>query len=113
VVVHNLYVDGIAVCPTKADMPSFIDANAVLPLPVPGELLQPIPGWNSKIIEPFCGIENQEFPESDPLDFGWESRRPRPIEQLLRVFRREADYHEWILTHSVMAVKRCYLSSSA
>jgi hypothetical protein len=48
-IVHYLNVKGIGLNPAEADPPLVVDLNAVLPRPITGEGLQPIPGNQSQI----------------------------------------------------------------
>jgi hypothetical protein len=50
-VVNDLDVLGARGRPTKANAPLIVDANAVLPVPVAFESLQPIAGRDAQILE--------------------------------------------------------------
>ena len=48
-VVNNLDQIGIPLAPVKADAPTVIDADAVLALPIPGQLLKTIAGRDPQV----------------------------------------------------------------
>jgi hypothetical protein len=73
VVVDDLDLMRVGVPPLKTDPPLIVDPNAVLTLPLPRELLEPIPGWYSEIVEGLSGIEHYEFSQGDSLQT---SRKP-------------------------------------
>ncbi len=60
-IIDNLYVGGVAFCPTKTDAPLVVDANAVLPLTITLQRLQAIAGRNSQIIEYSGAMEIEQF----------------------------------------------------
>jgi hypothetical protein len=71
--VDDLDLMRVAVPPLEADPPLVVDPNAVLTRPLPRELLEPIPGWYSKIVEGLSGIEHYGFSQSNSLQT---SRKP-------------------------------------
>jgi hypothetical protein len=73
VVVDDLDLMRVAVPPLETDPPLVVDPNAVLPHPLPRELLEPIPGRYSKIVEGLSGIGHYEFSQSHSLQT---SRKP-------------------------------------
>jgi len=51
VIVQNLDIFGSAIAPHEADAELVVHANAVLPGPRPGELLEPVARRRSQIVE--------------------------------------------------------------
>jgi hypothetical protein len=66
-VVHDRDVVRIAVAPAKADSPLIVDSNAVLAGPIAAQLLQPIAGRDSKIVQDLAGVHQQQLPERRAL----------------------------------------------
>jgi hypothetical protein len=62
VIVCDFDFVGIVLLPTKADPVLFIDPDAVLPLTVSAESLQPIPRWNAQLLEILHPIQLIELP---------------------------------------------------
>jgi hypothetical protein len=73
VVVDDLDLMCVAAPPLETDPPLVIDPNAVLTRTLRRKLLEPIPGWYSKIVEGLSGVEHDEFSQSDLLQT---SRKP-------------------------------------
>jgi len=61
-VVSDLSVVGVSVSPAEAHAPLIIDADAVMPLAIPGQLFQPVAGRNPQILERLRRIEDSELP---------------------------------------------------
>ena len=59
--------------PSKANMPLVVDSNAVLPLSITAEFLQPIPRRHAQIVECLGGIDGHELAEHDTTEI---SRKP-------------------------------------
>ena len=55
-IVRDLHFVGIALVPPKADAPSPIDANTVLPLTIAGELFKTIARRHAEVVESFRRI---------------------------------------------------------
>jgi hypothetical protein len=51
VVVGNLDIMGVAVPPAEAEAPLIVDADGVLPIPIPGQLFQAIARRNAQVLE--------------------------------------------------------------
>jgi len=66
-VIHDLYFVGISLSPLEANSPLVVDANAILPSTIPGELFEAVAGRNTQIFQLFCGIEYSEFPPGYPM----------------------------------------------
>jgi len=76
---------GIAGLPPKANTPSIVDANAVLPLTVAPEPFQPIARRHPQFRETFDRIQNQELPERCSLDSRPELPNSLPLKQTFRI----------------------------
>lgn len=55
-VIHDLNVVRVAVSPPETDPPLVVDPNAVLTFPVSCQFFQPIPGWDSQVLDRLRGI---------------------------------------------------------
>jgi hypothetical protein len=62
VVVHDLNIEGVTIAPLEADPVLIVDANAVLPLPVALESLQPIPWEQCEIRQALSGVNLVQLP---------------------------------------------------
>jgi hypothetical protein len=93
VIVDDLHVVGVAVSPAKADPPSIIDANAVLPCSISSQALQPVAGRYAKILEARGGVQDAELPKTHSLHVFPEPPDRLPVEQALRVTVAEALDH--------------------
>jgi hypothetical protein len=94
VVVDNLDVFGVAAGPAKANTPLVIDPNAVPAGPVSHQFLEAVSGGSSKINKTGCGIEQDEFSQSDALQIGRESPDRLPLEEPLGVAATKATDHD-------------------
>jgi hypothetical protein len=54
--------------PCKTDPPLVIDSNAVLALPISGELFDPISRRNAQILQRLRVVQYRELPTCDVLD---------------------------------------------
>jgi hypothetical protein len=67
-IVHDFYVISIPIRPFKADIPLFVDPDAVLPCPVAAEHLQSV-GWRDAEVAQRDGIvEHAQLAVADLLD---------------------------------------------
>jgi hypothetical protein len=96
-VFRDFDVFGIAVPPCEADAILIVDPDAVLPLSVAAQRLQPIARRNQKIREGRGAIESDEAPKGHSSDAGefLDSLTPK---EPFRLFTPEAPDHESILT---------------
>jgi hypothetical protein len=39
----------------------------------PRQLLEPVPGWDAKVLEGFSGVEHRELPQGNALEIGWQA----------------------------------------
>jgi len=62
VVIYNLHVVGVTVSPLKANSPTVIDPDAVLPGPIPGQLFESVCRGNAEIIQGVSVVEHPQFP---------------------------------------------------
>src|ERR1017187_3385153 len=67
VVVHDLYLIGVAVFPLEANSPAVVDADAVLPEPVPGQRFKMVSRNRPQIRERWGGVEVVQFPLGNPF----------------------------------------------
>jgi hypothetical protein len=68
VIVANFNAFGIASVPYKADAPLVIDADAVLPDPVPDQRFEPVIGRNAKVIKALCSIHHSQLAPRNGLN---------------------------------------------
>jgi len=72
-IVRDLHVVGIALVPPKADAPPLIDANAVLPLTIAGELFKTIARGHAEVVESFRRMQHRQFAPRDTTQVWRES----------------------------------------
>jgi len=82
VVIDDLDPVGSSAAPLEADSPLLVDPDAVLAGTVPGQFLEPVPGWNSEIVEVLGRVQQQKLAERDPSDRRRESTGPRTFKDL-------------------------------
>ena len=92
-IVDDLDIVRTPILPSKADPPPVIDANAMLTLPVSGELLEAIAGGDAKVLQSFSSVEHGELALRDLLYVRGELPRPLPIEDLFRLSASEGPDH--------------------
>jgi hypothetical protein len=68
VIIHDLDVVRISVAPDETDPELVVDANAVLPLPIAPERLQPVSRKNGQVPKLLCGVQQPEFALRNPRD---------------------------------------------
>jgi hypothetical protein len=78
----------------------------VLARSLPRELLEPVAGWYSKILEGLGGIEHYEFSQRNPLQTSRKSTCRFPLEDPLRFGIPKASDHRQSITLLVNNVKR-------
>jgi hypothetical protein len=61
VVIRYLYVEGITVTPHEANAELIVNSNAVLARSVIAQVLEPVAGRNSQILQPPGGMEHGQF----------------------------------------------------
>jgi hypothetical protein len=85
---------GIAVPPVETNAPLVIDSDAVLPSPIAPQLFQSVAGRTPKVRERLGTVQDEQFPQHDPMQ-RWREASPRLTgEQTLRLAIREAPNHE-------------------
>src|SRR5947209_2056913 len=70
VIIDNLDVRRArrSIRPLETDTPLIVDADAVLPLPIPLQRFEPVAGQRRQIMKDMRGFEAIEFEPSGPLD---------------------------------------------
>src|SRR5712692_6313006 len=91
-IVGNFHVVGVPVPPHKANAPLVIDSDAVLPLPVTVQRLQPVARNGGQIPKFSRSIEHLELPKGRAFD-GMKPPDSFAPEQPLRVTASEALDH--------------------
>ena len=107
-VIYNFYFVSVLALPTKADAPSVIDPDTMLPGTIADELLEPVSGCGSQIIQGFSRIEEQQLSQSSSLNLRRKTPRSFSIKYLFRFPISKAAYHMNIVTSCVNIVKRYY-----
>jgi len=74
-VVDNLNEIGITLAPVEANAPTLVNADAVLALPIPGQLLKTIAGRDPKVGQALGVVEHAKLAVSDLLDVRRETSR--------------------------------------
>jgi hypothetical protein len=105
-IVGDFHIQGIAVSPAEADPPLIVDPDAVLTLPIPGQLFKAIPGRNSQIGQSIGGVKHEELLQSRAVDILRELFRAFTIEDPFGLWVVEAPNHSIIITRRVNNVKR-------
>ncbi|MOA10857.1 hypothetical protein D3C78_1307640 [compost metagenome] len=82
--------------PLEADSPLIVDSDAVLPRPVPCQLLQPIAGWGPQISKLSGRIEHRQLAGGDIQNVSPAPRIAR-FEQSLGFLTSKAQNHALIL----------------
>ncbi len=67
-IIHNFNICRIPVVPDKADPELIVNANAVLPLPVPVQCFEPIPRDRGEIAQFACLIDLNQLAPRDSFD---------------------------------------------
>ena len=111
-IVGDFHIQGVAVFPVKANPPLIVDPDAVLALPIPGQLFQPIPRWNFQIGQSIGSIKHEELLQSRTVNFLRELSRTFTLEDPFGLWVFEAPNHSIIITLRVINVKR-YVSFCA
>jgi hypothetical protein len=93
VVVDDLDLEGVTAAPDEADPPLAIDSDAVLPRPIPFQLLEPIGRRDPQVFDPLGSVEHSQLPETDPLNVRPEAFHALALEEALGVSVREALDH--------------------
>jgi hypothetical protein len=68
VVVHNLHVMRIALCPTETDAPTIIDTYAVLSSAIALQSFQPVAGRSCQVAQFHGSVKLPEFALRHPLE---------------------------------------------
>lgn len=105
-IVGDFHIQGVAVFPVKANPPLIVYPDAVLTLPIPGQLFQPIPRRNSQIGQSIGGVKHEELLQSRAVDVLRELFRAFALEDPFGLWVFEAPNHSIIITRCVNNVKR-------
>jgi hypothetical protein len=108
VIIHNLNVVGVAAAPPKADTPPIADPDAVLPGTVARQLLEPVAGRDSQVIQRFGRVENEKLSLGRPLEISGPSPNDLAAEQPFGVPVGKVADHLLSITLVVIVVKRYY-----
>jgi hypothetical protein len=106
VVIRNLYITSVPFAPNKADAILIVDANAVLPGPIPAQRLQLISRRHFQVIERNGRIQNRQLVESSAPQIRRKSSAFPRLPQSLGFLIPETQNHIRILTHYGTTVKR-------
>jgi hypothetical protein len=68
VVIYNFYLVSVFSLPTKANAPSVIDPDAVLPRTIANKLLKAVSSRGPQIIQCFSRIQEQQLSQSSSLN---------------------------------------------
>jgi hypothetical protein len=67
-IIYNIHVEGMSAFPQETYPPLVIDPDAVLPLSIPFEPLQPICRRNTQILESHGPMQHPKLSEGNILD---------------------------------------------
>ena len=73
VIVNNLDLPGIAITQGETNAPLRVDANAMLPKPVPAQNFQPVAGRDPQVIEVTSRVNRDQFGTSPLLNLRGQS----------------------------------------
>jgi hypothetical protein len=96
-VVYDIHVIGIALFPAKADAPTIIDPDAVLPLPISFQSLQAVRRRDTQVLQRLGSIEHSQLPQRNTMDVRPESTHRLAIEKSLSLSRSKRSDHGFIL----------------
>lgn len=91
-IINNFDFISVAALPTKANPPLVIDANAVLPVPVTLQRLEPIPRRAGQILKDDGAVQLPQLSLSNPLD-GAKTGYTFPMMEVLGILTVEAPNH--------------------
>jgi len=83
-----------------------VDPNTVLALPISFELLKPVSGWDSKVLNSIGGINEKELDKSQSVELSGKPLGPLTVEYRPGDRTLEAADHNTIITSRVNNVKR-------
>src|SRR6056297_563292 len=92
----------VAVSPGKTGPPLVIDADAVLPLPVPLEPLQPVSGRHPEVVQVTGVVKHPQFATTYTLNRDRKPPGDRPVPDFLRLTIRESRNHRQTITLCVI-----------
>jgi hypothetical protein len=93
VIVDDLHAACVSVLPGKTDPPLIVDSNTVLTGSPAFELLEPVAGRNTEILELFRSIDKPQLSKQDPMKVRGETSDRLPLEKALGVPISEAVNH--------------------
>ena len=67
-IIRNLHIVRMPIPPGKAHSVLIINPYRVLPLAIPRQLVQPVPGRHFKIVQFACGIKHVQLPARHVLN---------------------------------------------
>ena len=88
-VIDDFNVMSVALMPFKANTPPVVDPNAVLPLTISAQGLQPVGRWEAKIVQVKSGMKHDQLPFRLPLDIMGQLFREPAFEDVLGLFAFE------------------------
>jgi len=91
--------------PPEADAPLIVDADAVLPAPVPPELFEPVARRDAEVVQGHGCVELPQLAEGDSLHLRPQLPDRLSIEQPLRVSIAEGPNHGGMITPRVISGK--------
>ena len=84
-IVDDLHVEGATVLPCKTDPPLIVDSNTVLTGSPAFELLEPVAGRNTEVLELLRSIDEPHLSKHDPMKVGGETSDRLTLEKALCV----------------------------
>lgn len=88
-VIGDLHIVGIAVCPAEADPPLIVHTNAPLTIPITGKLLQPVARRDAQEVKGCSAAELFQFALGNALYVLRQFCRKTALKQLLCLFAGE------------------------
>jgi hypothetical protein len=93
VVIRDLDLRGVSVCPSKADSPLIVDPDAHLSCPSPLQGCEPIARWITQVVDGGRGIELTQLAKRSLLNVAWELAAPLTLPDLLSFLASERSNH--------------------
>jgi hypothetical protein len=92
-VVNNLDLMSVVICPPEADTPLIIDPYAHLPGPLSLERFETVARWVPQVLDRLRRIQLAELPEGPILDVGRKLPAAVPLPYAFSLLAPERPYH--------------------
>jgi hypothetical protein len=97
---------GFAIDPAKTKAPLVVDADAILPVAIPAELLKSIAGRYAQVVERISGVKQRELTQCRPLQTSSEFFNALVPKEAFGFLVGKSANHNAIITPRANNVKR-------